>query len=603
MRACGRSPARRRERLNMCNSEPNLAKRAVESDHLAVKALLVWLIVIAFFNISEATGATTGTRFEISFPAATHPQPITGRLFLMISRVNEPEVRLQSTWFNSPEIVAIDVRQLKADQAAIIDAAALATPLRSLSDLPEGDYYVQAVLNVYTEFYRSDGHVLWLHMDQGEGQQFNKSPGNLYSKVEKLHFDHSGKFELRLTEIIPPIPMPADTQWVKYVRFQSKLLTQFWGHPIYLGAVVLLPRDYASRPDLHYPVIYCQPEHFRSSPPFEFSTDRPGKSASDSQAHERLGYESGYEFYQSWSADHFPRVIAISVQTPTPLSDWSGGVDSANNGPYGQAITTELLPYLEQRFRIIRQSFARVLTGKASGGRAALALQLLHPELFGGAWIFRPWPFDFQQYFGLNIYDSGNAYTLKPTDLPEFGRNPSNWLSVERGYARTTNGTPFVSFRQAGQQDAVMAGMAAGDPIGADDAILGPTDENGYPKALWDRRTGQIDRTVADYWRDHGDLAHYAQKHWQRIGAALVGKLHFYVDDLDEFYRNYGVHRLDEFLNSTPNSGPVGAFSYSYGTLHQGGWQPVTNGELIRMMADDIVKTAPEKADMTWWRN
>jgi Putative esterase len=561
----------------------------------------VMALIAALMSGSALADSTPpGPRFEVSFPASAHPQPITGRLFLMISRVGEPEVRLQSTWLNSPEMVGVDVSRLNPDQFVAVDGTALGTPLHSLDEVPLGDYYVQAVMSVYTEFHRADGHVIWTHADQGEGQQFNTSPGNLYSSVQRVHLDRGSHINLRLSEVIPSLPAPVDTAWVKHLRIQSKLLSRFWGRPIYLGAVVLLPRDYAAHPDRQYPVIYAQPEHSRKDPPFEFATVPPRDAEADRRQRAINGYESGYEFYQSWQSDHFPRVIAVSFLTPTPFADWSGAVDSANNGPYGNAIMTELIPAIEERFRVLRRPYGRVLTGRASGGRAALTLQLLHPESFGGIWVFRPWPFDFRLYFGLDVYQNENAFRLKATDLPSFGRNPSQWSPVERGYARTTTGSSFVTLQQASQHDAVMVGMAGGDPIGADDAILGPVGENGRPKPLWDRTTGAIDHSVAEYWREHSDLVQYTESHWSTIGRLLVGKLHFYVDDLDEFYRNYGVHDLEAVLKTTQNPHYLGAFSYSYGISHEGGWQPMTNADLVELMAGHVAENAPKNADMAW---
>ena len=557
--------------------------------------------VLFALPLGAATAAdrAIGPRFEVSFPASAHREVITGRLFMLISCHSDPEVRLQSMWFNSPEIVALDVKKLAPGEAILVGAKALGTPLASLDQLRPGDYWVQAVLNIYTAFHRSDGHTVWAHMDQGEGQQFNKSPGNLYSKVQKLHIDSSGTFSLSLTEAIPHIPAAADTEWVKHIHIQSGLLTQFWGHPIELGAVVLLPRDYVSQPDAHYPVIYYQPEHFRSFPPFEFSTDPTPEEVAARRDRQEEGYESGYEFYQAWASDGFPQMIAVSLQTPTPLSDWSGAIDSANNGPYGQAIMTELIPAIEKQFRIVREPYARVLTGKDSGGRAALALQLHNAKFFGGAWIFDPWPFNFERWSTLNIYDNDNAYLVKPADLPEGLGGFLDWIPLERFVARTSGDVPFVTARQLSQHDAVMAGMAAGDPIGADDVINGPVGADGHPKRLWDRATGKIDRHVAEYWRDHGDLEYYAQQHWSQVGSDLVGKLHFYIGDTDLFYRNDGVRLFEEFLKTTRDPHYEGTFVYGH---FKSSWQPMSNAQLVKMMAEHVAANAPAGADLSWMK-
>jgi hypothetical protein len=550
------------------------------------------------FHAAWAGDERASRRFEISFPASAHAGPMTGRLFLMISRTDEPEVRLQGTWVPSPEIIAVNVNGLRPEESVLVDGSALGTPLRSLNDVPDGDYYVQAVLNVYTEFHRADGHVLWLHMDQGEGQQFSTSPGNLYSTVVKLSLSATSQYRLQLREVISPLEKPVDTPWVRHIQLRSELLSHFWGRPMYLGAVVLLPRGYDANPAVHYPVIYYQPEHFRSFPPFEFRTENWPEPPAQRQNREEAGYETGYEFCQSWTSEHFPRMIAVSIQSPTPFSDWSSGVDSANNGPYGQAILTELIPAIERQFRAIRAPYARVLTGKHSGGRAALALQLLHADFFGGVWAFHPWAFNFKSYFGLDIYARDNVYTVASEELPLWARNLSQWLAPpERLFTRTAAGVPLVSFRQAGQHDAVMAGMAGGDPIGADDAIVGPVGPDGYPRPLWDRKTGQIDRVVAEYWREHGDVAYYTQKNWSKIGANLVGKLHVYVGEMDHFYRNYGVRLFQGFLESTKDPHYEGTFVY---LPLSGGWQPMTNAQLVRMMADHVARNAPIGADRSW---
>lgn len=547
----------------------------------------------------QPTAQGGGPRFEILIPGDPGAKPVTGRLFLMISHRNEPEVRLQSTSFTSPEIVAVDVLGVTPGRRVVVNEAALGTPLRSLGELPDGDYFVQAVLNVYTEFHRADGHTLWAHMDQWEGQQFNTSPGNPYSPVMKVHLARklAQSFELTLSKVIPPLPPLQDTPWTKHVKIQSKLLSEFWGHPIYLGAVILLPREYMASTTRHYPVIYFQRGHFNVSPPFDFSTTEPSQSEREAHKSQGVGNETGYEFYRAWKSEHFPQMIAVSLLAPTPLADWSGAVNSVNNGPYGDAITQELIPFIEKQFRIIPEPYARVLTGRASGGREALALQLMHGDQFAGAWIFNPWPFNFRSYSTLNIYEHQNAFEVAAADVPTWAKPVLEWSQRSRTAGQLPDGTPLLSFRQLSQHDAVMAGMAGGDPIGADDAILGPMGADGYPKRLWDRSTGAVDREVADYWGLHGDLARYAEREWGKIGPQLVGKLHFYVGESDVFYRNRGVHQFEEFLRTTRN--PYYDGTFEYGGL-KADWQPVTNAQLVQIMAAQIVRYAPKGADLAW---
>jgi predicted alpha/beta superfamily hydrolase len=316
-----------------------------------------------------------------------------------------------------------------------------------------------------------------------------------------VHIDPAdrSKVSVSLSNTVPPTAAPIDTEWVKHVKIQSELLSKIWGRPIYLGATVLLPRDYASRPDIQYPVIYQQQAHFNSQAPFEFRTDKPVEQEEDRLARERRGYETGYDFYQAWRSNEFPRVIAVTLQHPTPYADLSAAINSANNGPYGDAIATELSPYIEKHFRTIAQPYARMIVGKSAGGRDALAQQLRYPSFYGGAWIFHPWPFDYQRYFAVNIYEDENAFSLASSEIPNWFRG--SWSPLERNFIRTLEGQPVASMRQVTQHDAIMASQAGGE-FGADDAINGPTGDDGYPS-----RSGiaRPDRSIGK-WRTIGAI-------------------------------------------------------------------------------------------------
>src|SRR5215510_11570376 len=193
------------------------------------------LLAIVFSLVMFQQQPTSKLRFEISFPAASHAGPITGRVYVMIARNAEREPRLQIGRTGVP-FFGRDVERLNPGQAAVIDETDLGTPIESLRDLSPGDYFVQGLVNVYSEFKRADGHTVWMHDDQWEGQQFQISPGNLYSEVQKISINPKagGVIKLNARNVIPPIPFPADTQYVKRFKFQSPMLTKFWGRPIYL---------------------------------------------------------------------------------------------------------------------------------------------------------------------------------------------------------------------------------------------------------------------------------------------------------------------------------------------------------------------------------
>ena len=558
----------------------------------------VCLLIVAATHLLTAQNASRSGKpeFDVSFPPSVHQGPITGRLLLFLSRTKDPEIRLQ----DDPEMLGVNVEGMRANEAAAIDNSAAGYPLGSLTDLPSGDYYVQAVLNIYTEFHRADGHTIWAHMDQWEGQNFNQSPGNLYSQVLKVHIDKSqnDKFKMSLTEIIGPVAVPPDTQWVKRIKIQSKLLSKFWGRPMYLGAVVLLPKGYDDNPDIHYPVVYQQ-GHFSEDPAFSFATQPSSESKEWHKRRLGLGFETGYEFYQSWSAERFPHMIAVTFQHPTPFYDDSYAINSANEGPYGDAIMTELIPYIEEHFRIIRDPYARLIIGGSTGGWEALALQIFHPEFFGGVWVLYPDPIDFRRYALVNIYDDDNAF-VESLEAPHSGEHQP-WSEMERSYLRSDDGQLLLTVRQVSRAEAVLGDHdRSGGQLAIWEAAYGPAGEDGYPKELWDKRTGKIDHDVANYMRDHDyDLRYYAEKNWPKIGPSLVGKLHFYCGDMDNHYLNLGTYLFEDFAKDTKN--PFYGGSFEYGRPNKGhGWQPVTNAELVKMMADYIIKNAPQGSNMKW---
>jgi Putative esterase len=541
-------------------------------------------VLLGFFAV-QARAADT--RFVITLPAG-YQHEVTGRVFIIISKVESPEPRLQvGSWRSRAELLGRDVQAVQPGETATLDSLTLGYPLKTVRELPAGDYYVQALLNIYTRFQRADGNTIWAHMDQWEGQQFNRSPGNLYSAVRRFHLDPLAGYEIRLTldQTVPPIQMPADTAYLKHIKIQSKLLTQFWGQPIYLGATVLLPEGYDAHPNAHYPVLYEQ-GHFNLRAPLGFSTE-----SAPADATPREGRISGLELYKRWSGPAFPRMIAVTFQHPTVYFDDSYAVNSANNGPYGDAIMTELIPYLEQRFRIIRQPYARVLSGGSTGGWESLALQVLHPDFFGGTWTFYPDPVDFSRYQIVDIYNDNNAFLAPGYDPP----------IPERPAMRTPEGQVDVTMRQMSQFEEVMGSHGrSAQQFEAWEAVYGPVGVDGYPKPLWDKLTGRIDAAVAVYMRDHDyDLRYYLEKNWPTIGSQLVGKLHVYCGDMDHFYLNLAVYKLEDFLRRTTN--PAYGGSFEYGRPMKGhGWTPLNQAEMLRAMAETIGRNAPAGADNTW---
>ena len=542
----------------------------------------------ALLALACAPIALDAQSVRLSFPASAHASPVTGRAFLFVSRTDAQEPRRQSgAQRGSEPFFGVDVEALKPGEVVTIDASTLGFPLASLSQLPAGEYFVQGLLLPYTQFKRSDGHTIWAHMDAGEGQRFNNAPGSLVSEVQKVRIDPARQtaLSLSLTKVIPPVARVDDTEWVKRFRIKSALASEFWGHEMQLGAVVLLPKGYAENPSRRYPVVYTI-GHYSERAPFGFTfegCDRPESAEARAVRLARSARETPCEFQQAWTAGQVPEFIAVFIQHTTPFYDDSYALNSANNGPYGDAITKELIPEIDRRFRTVGASYARTLTGGSTGGWDVLALQLHYPDVFGGAWSLYPDQLDFRNYQFGNIYADTNAFVVAD----------GSWLPREIPSSRTPEGLMQLTVREENQAEMVIAsrGRSGGQWDGWQ-AAWAPVGADGYPKPLWDKRTGAIDRAVAEQMRENGyDLRAYAERNWSTIGPKLVGKLHVAVGDMDNYYLNLGVYRFETFLESTkePGKGPYYAGSFAYGRpLKPHGWQPWSNQELLRIMMKQV---------------
>jgi hypothetical protein len=574
--------------------------------HTVLKCLFVPVAVVVGLAAGHGNEASTGLRFEVSFPSTVRSEPVDGRLLLLISRNGDEEPRFQvHTGLSTQQVLGVDIEGLAPGELASVDANALGYPLESLADIPPGEYFVQALINVYETFRRADGHVVKLPMDNGEGQQWNLSPGNLYSKPKRVFLDpgRGGVVKTELTEIIPPIVPPKDTKYVKHVRFESKLLSEFWGRPMYLGAVVLLPDGFDAHPDARYPVMYHQghfyetfatPVGFRETPPQPGLTGRA-----------RVRAEYSYKFYQDWTSGRLPRMLIVSIQHANPYYDDSYGVNSANVGPYGDAIVKELIPYLEKRFRAIGEPWARVLYGGSTGGWIALAQQVFYPDFFNGAWCFCPDPVDFRAYQQIDIYQDENAYWAD-----------SEWKKVPRIDRRDTDGAVTATMEDANRFELVLGTKGrSGEQWDIWQAVYSPVGEDGYPKPIHNKRTGVIDREVAGYWKENYDLRYILQRDWETLGPKLVGKIHLTMGDMDNFYLERAVRLLEQFLESTKEPGGepyyAGTIEYGDGHGHCYAGEPrlpthissyTINQRFMPVMAERVLKTAPPGADTTSWR-
>jgi len=526
--------------------------------------------------------ASGGPQFAISIDPALRREPLTGRVFVFVSRRATPEPRLQYGGLaNTIPLFGRDVDALRAGSSSVIDAGTSGYPLATPRDLPPGDYTIQALANVYTRFPRADGNTIWAHNDRGEGQQFTISPGNLVSAPVHVRIDPDRRqtFALKLVKAIPPLAPIPDTAFVKHVRMQSALLTKFWGVPIYLGAVVLLPRDYDAQGDRRYPAVYVQ-GHYSPDPPFHFNPEAPPETPAGRDARlATTNEESAYELTQAWMRGDTPPMVAITFQHPTPYYDDSYAVNSANNGPYGDALLTELIPHLETQFRLSADGRSRFLIGGSTGGWEALALQIYHPDAFNGAWALYPDPVDFHRLQIGDMYEDTSAFSTQR----------SAWTSSEIPAQRTRDGNTVATMREESRLEAVLGSHGrSAEQFNAWDAAYGPVLQDGYPGEIWDKRTGAIDHDVVNYMRDHDfDLRDYLERNWSRIGPSLVGKLHIDVGDEDDYFLNLACYRLQSFLDATANPAAKAVFAFGR-PMKPHGWQAKPIIEYLREMTDRL---------------
>src|SRR6266540_4389071 len=523
-----------------------------------------FVAMVAALPLLAAFGPSSGSklRFAITLPSALPGEPLDGRLLLLLSTDDRKEPRFQISDTDVPrsqQVFGVDLEGLRPGQEAVIDASVLGYPLESLGDVPAGTYNVQALLHRYETFRRADGHVVKLPMDRGEGQQWNRAPGNLLSTPRKVTIDPAkgGLVRITLDQRVQPIPDPPATKFVRHERIQSERLTKFWGRPMYLGAHVLLPQGFDEHPQARYPLVIFHGHYpetfggFREEPP-DPKLEPEYSERFHLAAYNRIEQEAAHRFYKDWTGAWYPRMIIIEIQHANPYYDDSYAVNSANLGPYGDAITYELIPFLEKKYRALGGGWARFMYGGSTGGWEALAAQVFYPEEYNGCWAACPDPIDFRAYTVLNIYEQDNAYYAD-----------AKWKHVPRPGKRNYLGELAATLEEMNYMElALGTNSRSGGQFDIWQAVYSPVGKDGYPKPIWDKATGKIDRSVAEYWREHYDLGHILRRDWEKLGPKLEGKLHIYVGEADNYYLNNAVYLVDEFLKSTKNPSYGGEVDY-----------------------------------------
>ncbi len=553
--------------------------------------------------------SASAQQFTIQLPQSLSDKPLDGRLLLLLSTKPGTEPRFQvEDDTHTQQVFGVDVEGWVPGTTKTIDAKALGYPVESLKQIKDGSYQVQALLHIYETFKRKDGHVVKLPMDRGEGQHWNTAPGNLYSVPAAVRFSVGQTVfqPIQLSKVIPPIKQPEDSKYVKHIRIQSALLTEFWGRPMFLGAHVLLPEGWDTHTDVKYPLAIYHghfPDDFggwRTTPPDENLVPDTVKRF-NLIGYNKIVQQEAYDFYKMWTGPAFPRVIAVEIQHANPYYDDSYAVNSANIGPYGDAITYELIPEIEKRFRGIGQGWARFMYGGSTGGWEALAAQVFYPDQYNGSYAACPDPIDFSHYMTVNIYKDKNAYYEEGPFRKTFRPGHRDYLGHVNAMVKDMNHREL----------ALGTKSRSGDQWDIWDAVYSPVGMDGYPKPVFNKVTGEINREVAAYWKEHFDLNHIIQRDWHKLGDKLKGKIHLYVGDMDNFYLNNAVYSAEDMLKGLKN--PDCQCEVDYGDRAEHCWngdhtQPNYISRLryhrmfIPKWSEEVKSRAPLGADLKSWR-
>ncbi|MEM9857270.1 MAG: alpha/beta hydrolase-fold protein [Bacteroidota bacterium] len=546
--------------------------------------------------------------FTVSIAQALADKPSDGRIILLLANNDASEPRFQLTDGTDSQLgFGIDVEGLDTGDQVVFDHKAFGYPIERVDHIPPGEYYVQAVMNRYETYDLSTGHTVKLPPEKGEGQQWNRKPGNFYSLPQKIVIgEEASSYDIILDQVIPNVKEPVDTEFIKHVKIKSELLSDFWGRDVFLGAHVLIPRGFAEHPEARYPLMIFH-GHFPSD--FGgFRTDPPDPDLiPDYSARFNVaGYnivqqQEAYNFYQKWVSDDFPRVLIIKIQHANPYYDDSYAVNSANLGPYGDAITYELIPYIEKEFRGIGQGWARFLYGGSTGGWEALAAQVMYPKEYNGCFAACPDPIDFRAYTSTNLYEDENAYYYK-----------SDFKQTLKPGHRDSLGKVDASLRDMNMRELVLGTKSrSGQQWDIWEAVYSPQGGDGYPQRIWDKKTGMINKEVAEYWKENYDLRHILARDWNKLGADLKGKIHIYCGDMDNYYLNNAVYLMEEFLENTKD--PYYSGGVDYGDRAEHCWNGDQdnpnyisrlryNTMYLPKIMKRIEESAPEDADLKSWR-
>ncbi|MDH3709458.1 MAG: hypothetical protein OER04_06200 [Cyclobacteriaceae bacterium] len=567
-----------------------------------------WLFSLIIGSLLSCSPAEQHAVINIELSSELADSAQNGRLILLIATDSTTEPRFQlSDGVATAQAFGLDVEDWAPGSKVQFNEDVWGYPLKSLKALEAGIYYIQGVFNRYERFDLSTGHTVYLPPEKGEGQQWNRKPGNFYTTPQRVVVDEGNiHHTLKLTEVIPDIEPPADTEYIKHVRIKSALLSEFWGRDVYLGAHVLVPEGFDEHPEARFPLMVFHGHFpydfggFRIEPPDE-NLEPEYSDRFDVPGYNRMVQQEAHDFYKQWTSADFPRMLIIKIQHANPYYDDSYAVNSANLGPYGDAITFELIPYIEQQFRGIGAPWSRFLYGGSTGGWEALAAQVMYPDQYNGCFAACPDPIDFRAYCLVDIYNHENAY---------YSNGP--FRSTLRPGHRDYLGHVDATLKDMNHRELILGTKSrSGQQWDIWEAVYSPQGEDGYPQRLWDKRTGEIDHQVAEYWKQNYDLRYILERDWETLGPLLKGKIHVYCGDMDNYYLNNAVYLMEQFLESTQNPYYQGEVAYGDRAEHCWNGDPDNPNHVSRlryntMYIPKILKrmqeTAPAGADLSSWR-
>lgn len=501
--------------------------------------------VLALVPVGVAAQSTPGLQVEVTLDPALPAQP-AGRLVIVLAEGGagvEPRHLIARTGAGAVPTLGVDAPPLAPGGSVTLDSATAARfPGQEVADLPVDEYRVQAVLSTNRDLRAFD------------------APGNLISEVIQVNRDpeRTGPVRVTLSRRLPEESMPQSTRFLRFIKLRSDLLSAFHGRPMYLRAGVILPAGFEQEPERRYP-LRVRIGGFGVRYTAVQSLMRPGSL-----------------FRASWTDEDAaaPRMVLLHLDGAGPFGD-PYQVNSANNGPFGDAVTQELIPYVEREFRGVGAPHARVLEGSSTGGWVALALQMFYPEVFNGAWASCPDSVDFRAFQRVDIYGDTSAY------VGERGG--------ERASARNLDGSVRFTMRhELGMENVLGRGdnwATSGRQWGAWNAAYGPRGTQGQPVPLWDPQSGRIDATVVRQWERY-DLRLQLERQWDTLAPKLDGKLNIWVGDMDNYFLNEAVHLFEQFLTTKP---PFDArIDYGQGRGHC--WTGISAAEMAREMESAVAQ-------------